>query len=227
MTVAAKIKKKILIVDDHPMIIVAYRKMLASSGLKEYDLDIDTAENIDEAIWRINEASSSVPYDLTFLDIKLPPSSDGKYVSGEDLAGLVREKLPKSRLVILTMFNESYRIYNILKKINPDGLLIKNDVNAKNFIQAFQTAIENPPYYSESVNKYFRKLGVETNPLDDVNRRIIYHLSNGVKTKNIGPLVDLTLSAIEKRKTQIKKIFNIENASDESLIAEAQKRGYV
>ncbi|NNC69745.1 MAG: response regulator transcription factor [Flavobacteriaceae bacterium] len=224
-------KKKlyILIVDDHPVIVEAYKNILSSADLNGYDFTIDTAYDCDGAIRRIDNSVKNIHYDVLFFDIKLPASTCRQIISGEDLAVHARKKLPLAKVVILTMFNENHRIHNILKTVNPDGLLIKNDLTSREFIRAFDIILNNPPYYSTTVAKYFRKqaLNFENSLLDDVNRKIVYHLSRGVKTKNLTQHINLSLSAIEKRKIQIKNLLQLENAKDEELIKEAKKRGFI
>jgi len=63
--------------------------------------------------------------------------------------------------------------------------------------------------------------------LDEKNLKILYHLSRGVKTKNLPNYVSLSLSAIEKRKNQIKEMFSIAKADDQKLLEEARRRGFV
>ena len=225
-----KKKIKILIVDDHPMIVEAYKAILASSELEElYQFTIDTANNCDSAIHSIDTASAHKAYEVLFFDVQLPPSADGKIISGQGLASYAKEKLPKAKIVILTSFNENDRIRNILTTVNPDGLLIKNDVTPKEFIIAFNAVINNPPYYSTTVANYFRRevVNSENLMLDDVNRKIIYHLSKGEKTIDLVNYINLSLSAIKKRKNQIKDLFDLENANDEQLVEEAKKRGFI
>ena len=222
---------KILIVDDHPMIVEAYKSILSSSDISnEHKFEIDVADDCDKAISKINSSSeSSEHYDILFLDIKLPPSSDGEIISGEGLAIYAKKLLPKARLVILTMFNESHRIHNILKTVNPDGLLIKNDLTSKEFVLAVDAIVNNPPYYSTTVMKFFRKQAAnpEEHLLDDANRKILHYLSKGIKTKNLPNYVSLSLSAIEKRKIQMRALFELEKANDEELINSAKKRGFL
>ncbi len=224
-----KKKLNILIVDDHPVIVEAYSNILASADLDNYEFIIDTANNCDTAIKKIEDSAKSLHYDVLFFDVKLPPSTNNNIISGEGLAVFAKKMLPKAKIAILTMFNEIHRIHNILKTVNPDGLLIKNDLSSKEFLVAFDVILNNPPYYSKTVVEYVRKktTSIQEPPLDEINRKIIFHLSKGVKTKNLTNFVNLSLSAIEKRKTQIKNLLELENAKDEELIQAAKNKGFI
>ena len=122
---------KVLIVDDHPIIVEGYRNILLA--IEELDIDVDIAHNCEDAGAKIKASSREPhPYDILFLDIQLPPSPSGKMLSGEDLGALSRRIMPSTtKVIILTMFNENSRIYNILKTIDPDGFLIKSDMDSK------------------------------------------------------------------------------------------------
>ena len=144
----------ILMVDDHPIIIEGYQNVLMATKEDDQTLLIDTANNCDTAQLMINRASKATPYDVCFFDISLPASEDGKYASGEDLALLTKRVLPDAKIIILTMFNESFRIHNIIKEINPDGFLIKSDLTSMELADAFQQILKYPPYYSSTVSNY-------------------------------------------------------------------------
>ena len=95
---------RILMTDDHPMIIEGYQNTLIATKKENQDLTIDIANSCDESIKYMEKAVSlNNPYDILFMDISLPPSSDGKYTSGEDLAKYARTIMPKAKIVILTM----------------------------------------------------------------------------------------------------------------------------
>lgn len=222
-----KKKLKVLMIDDHPMIIEGYKNTLLGENQKEYQIKIDIASNCDDAYDAILKSSKGNPYDMLFIDIKLPPSSDGTITSGEDLAKHAKELLPKARIIILTMHREDHRIHNILKNINPSGFLIKSDLTSSELLQAFNNIVNGTPYYSATVNNHFRKMMNNSFSLDEKNLKILYHLSRGVKTKNLPNFVSLSLSAIEKRKNQIKEMFSIPKADDQKLLEEARKRGFV
>ncbi|MDH7444073.1 response regulator [Aquimarina sp. 2201CG14-23] len=222
-----KKKLKVLMIDDHPMIIEGYKNTLLGENQKEYQIKIDIASNCDDAYESIQKSSKTTPYDMLFVDIKLPPSSDGTITSGEDLAKHAKELLPKAKIIILTMHREDHRIHNILKNINPSGFLIKSDLTSSELLLAFNNIVSGTPYYSATVNNHFRKMMTNNFSLDEKNLKILYHLSRGVKTKNLPNYVSLSLSAIEKRKNQIKEMFSIAKADDQKLLEEARKRGFV
>jgi DNA-binding NarL/FixJ family response regulator len=125
------------------------------------------------------------------------------------------------------MFNEAYRIHNIVKTIDPEGFLIKSDLTSKELASAFQAVLSNPPFYSGTVNKIIRKTISTDIVLDEINRKIIYLLSQGVKTKSLSDHIDLSMSAIEKRKKYLKEVFDIEDGSDETLLFEARNKGFI
>lgn len=219
---------RILMTDDHPMIIEGYQNTLIATKKENQDLIIDIANSCDESIKYMEKAVSlNNPYHILFMDISLPPSSDGKYTSGEDLAKYARTIMPKAKIVILTMFNEAYRIHNIVKTIDPEGFLIKSDLTSKELASAFQAVLSNPPFYSGTVNKIIRKTISTDIVLDEINRKIIYLLSQGVKTKSLSDHIDLSMSAIEKRKKYLKEVFEIEDGSDETLLFEARNKGFI
>ncbi len=217
----------ILMVDDHPIIIEGYQNTLMATKKDDQTLLIDTANSCDAANQLMQRASKEKPYDICFFDISLPSSADGTINSGEDLALIARSILPEAKIVILTMFNESYRIHNIIKEISPDGFLIKSDLTSSELAEAFQHILNSPPYYSSTVSNYLRKSITSDIYVDDINRKILHLLSQGIKTRSLTDHIDLSMSAIEKRKKQMKLLFSVEDGKDETLLEEARKKGFL
>ncbi len=218
---------KILMVDDHPMIIEGYQNTLIATKKEHQHLQIDIAHDCDMANELIRKAADEEPYNVVFFDISLPASKDGLITSGEDLAKIARVYLPEAKVVILTMFNESFRILNIIKEINPEGLLIKSDLTSSELAEAFQHILNSPPYYSSTVNNFLNTTITSDIYLDETNRKILHLLSQGVKTKSLREHIDLSMSAIEKRKKHLKLLFSIDDGKDETLLKEARKKGFL
>lgn len=217
----------ILMVDDHPIIIEGYQNTLMATKKDTQTLIIDTANDCDTADLLMRKAAREKPYDVLFFDISLPGSKDGILTSGEDLAKLSKQLMPQGKVIILTMFNESYRIHNIIKNINPDGFLIKSDLTSSELAEAFQHILVDPPYYSSTVSQFLNKLIVNDIHIDEINSKILHLLSRGMKTRSLPEHIDLSISAIEKRKKQLKDLFSINDGKDETLIMEARKKGFL
>lgn len=220
-------KLNILMVDDHPMILEGYKNTLLGADDLNYYIEVTTASDCDSAYDEIKSAAQFRPYDVAFVDINLPPSREELITSGEDLALKIRQLMPKTKIIVLTMYNENHRIHNILKNIDPDGFLIKSDLTSSELLLAFKMVVNNPPYYSSTVKNHQRLRIKNDFSLDEKNMKILYHLSRGVKTKNLTDHVGLSLSAIEKRKNQIKELFGIGDGDDEILLREARNRGFI
>lgn len=219
---------RILMTDDHPIIIEGYQNTLIATKKDNQLLQIDMANNCDESIEFMQHAvDKELPYHVLFMDISLPPSSNGDFTSGEDLAKYARRIMPTAKIIMLTMFNEPYRIHNIIKDIDPEGFLIKSDLTSRELASAFQAVLYKPPFYSGTVSNTIRQTITNDIKLDDIDRKILYLLSQGFRTKSLKDHFEISLSAIEKRKKQLKIIFDVDDGSDENLLSVAKKAGFI
>lgn len=220
---------KVLLIDDHPIILEVYKMALKNASLviENASFEIETAQNSDIALQKIAIASKSDGFDIVFLDIKLPASADGKVLSGEDIGVRINEMLPNSKIIISTTFNDNYRVQNILKNVNPDGFLIKNDIDTDELIEAIKTVIFDPPYYSKSVIKLLRKQISSDYLLDKIDRQLLHELSIGTKMKDLPDVLPMSIAGIEKRKRQLKEMFNVPDKEDRELIIKAKEKGFI
>lgn len=219
-----------LIIDDHPLISEAYKSAFTfiQSQQEHCSFDINVANNCEDARSIINEFSSANQnIDIVFLDISLPPSEDGKLLSGEDVGLLINEHLPEARIIISTTFNDNYRVHSILKNVNPDGFLVKNDITPVELVTAIQEVLSDPPYYSKTIMKMLRSQVSHDYILDDLDRKILYELSIGNRVKKIPEILPLSLAAVQKRKRQMAKIFGVDNSEDRDLILIAKEKGFL
>ena len=215
----------ILIVDDHPFIIQAYRNALDKYSLQGYQFEVIQANNCKTGYENIMEAK--VPFDVAFFDISMPEYAEKGIYSGEDLAALIKIEMPDCKIILLTMHTELLKINNIIKNINPGGLIIKNDLTFDELIFAFDKIIKNESYYSQTVIKLVGQAQYNNIELDAFDKQILFHLSKGVKTKDLPQYIPLSLSAIEKRKLNIREILEVKGGSDIDLINEAKEKGVI
>ncbi|HEY9168489.1 MAG TPA: response regulator [Lutibacter sp.] len=220
---------KVLLIDDHPIILEVYKMALKNTSfvIENISFEIETAHNSDIALQKIAIASKSDGFDIIFLDIKLPASSDGKVLSGEDIGVRINQMLPNAKIIVSTTFNDNYRVQNILKNVNPDGFLIKNDIDTDELIEAIKTVIFDPPYYSKSVIKLLRKQISSDYLLDRTDRQLLHELSIGTKMKDLPDVLFMSIAGIEKRKRQLKEMFNVPDKEDRELVIKAKEKGFI
>jgi two-component system response regulator NreC len=219
-------KLKILMVDDHPSMIEGYKIILSYNDLG-FEIETTAAHNCESAYEIITNTINPDLFDLVFLDFSLPPFEAKNISSGEDLAMLVKTHLPDSKIVMLTSHTEALILYNIIKNVEPEGLLVKSDFSAEELISAFDLIMKGEIYHSATVKQNVKELLSKRVYLDHFNRQIITLLAQGIKTKSIPSHLNLSISAIEKRKVQIRDYFNIRDGKDEDIIREAKKLGLI
>jgi len=223
-------KYNALIIDDHPLIADAYKSAFnyIAQENKEVSFEIELAVDCDSAYTIIkSHASEERKIDIVFLDISLPPSKDGTILSGEDLGLKINKLLPGTKIIVSTTFNDNYRVHSIFKSINPDGFLVKNDITPQELVQAIKDVLNDPPYYSKTITKLLRNQVSNEFLLDDIDRRILYELSIGTKTKALPVVVPLSIAGIEKRKRLLKITFDINGTDDRDLILAAREKGFI
>jgi len=167
---------------------------------------------------------------LVLLDLHLPASQDKKFISGEDIALWLRDKYPKTKIIIITSISDSERIRSIQKHINPEGFIIKSDMEQSlDLLTASQDLLNDKTYYSKTIkiftdNNNNNNNKVNGHIIDEIDRRILYHLAMGEKNKDIAILVSISIRTVEERKARLKDIFAITKGSTTNLIKEAKRR---
>jgi two-component system, NarL family, response regulator NreC len=216
----------ILMVDDHPLIVEGYRMILSYNNLG-YEIETTSVYNCQSAYEIITDSKREKDFDIIFLDYNLPAYEEKGIKNGEDLAMLVKKHWKKCKIVILTSHNEAIILYTISRNIEPLGLLIKSDFTAEELITMLDTVVKGKVYYSNTVKNCVEELLSKKIYLDTFNRQIISLLAQGVKTKSLPNYINLSISAIEKRKVQIRDYFCIQKGNDEDIIREAKKLGLI
>lgn len=221
---AETIKNNILIVDDHPFIIQGYKNAITRYNPDQFEFFIEQANDCKSAYDIITNPQTAA-FDIAFLDISMPAYEEKGLHSGEDLAKLLMEFMPKCKIILLTMYTELLKIKNIIDTINPRGLVIKNDLTFDELLFGFDKVLKNEIYYSQSIQKMIDLAQSEIIEIDLFDKQILFHISKGTKTADITQYIPISLEAIEKRKLNLKKLLNIKDESDIELVREAKNKG--
>lgn len=217
-------KNNILIVDDHPFIIEGYKNAITRYNPDEFEFFITQAKDCESA-YNIITNPDTLMFDIAFLDISMPPYEEKNIYSGEDLARLISEFMPNCKIILLTMYTELLKIKTIISTINPNGLVIKNDLTFDELLFAFDKVIRNETYYSQSVLKMLAQSEGNSIEIDQFDKEILFHISRGTKLTDIPQYIPISLGAIERRKLNLKELLKVEEGSDIDLVREAKNKG--
>ena len=219
----------VLIVEDEPLTINSIKRALKQLGIlnKSWKFTITSAINCDSAYQEIIKAKNTTLYHLAIVDISIPPSSDKKILSGEDLGIELKKAFPAIKIIVITSLHNNFRLHNIFKSLDPEGFLIKNEIEYKHLLEALVSVLTQASYYSHTILKLMRLHFSNNIVLDYIDRQLLYQLSVGTKSKDLAKFIDLSKSGIERRKRRLKEIFDVENDDDRLLLIRAREQGFV
>ena len=218
----------ILIVDDHPMTVDSYSNILSVSNFQERTPNFIRSYNCEDAYKKIFfYLNQNTTIDLALLDISLPPYIELNIENGVDLASLIRKKFPNCKIVLLTMHGEPLAVDKIIKDINPEGFVSKNDINFELFPIICKKIINGEMYKSRTIIESQKELLDRNINWDKHDSQILILISKGIKTVNLPNYIPLSMSAIEKRKANIKGQLLMGKGSDSDLISIAKKLGLI
>lgn len=218
---------RILAVDDHEMTTLGYKYILEDAEFKDFKVKVEIAKSYDAGKDKITFSAQSLRYDIILLDIQLFPPQSKDPRTGVDLAILARKIVPESNLVFMSSYGDNYRINNIFKKVDPEGYMVKSEIDELSLKAMVETVIHKPPYYTAGALAAMRRKMANDIMLDEQDEKILYLLSMGVHTTDIAPAIAAAPSTVEARKRQLKSIFGIRNGNDLALVEEARKRGFL
>ncbi|MCR5861513.1 response regulator [Flavobacterium sp. J372] len=213
----------ILIVDDHPMTVNGYINVLSDEEFEGYELKFTKALDCEQA-YKLIMDDNRAPFNIAYLDLSLPAYAEKNIFSGFDLGLLIRKIMPDCIVIILTMHSESSLVDRLIKEINPQGIMCKSDIDIDEFLNAFKIIFSGDTYLSSKIVKSLKEKVFDNYKLDNYDKQILMRLSEGIQTINIPNYVPLSLSAIEKRKEQMKNMLLQGKAGDDSELVEAIKK---
>ena len=223
-----KNKCNILIVEDNLLLADAIEMVLKLKDSKNsaQKINIYKALNYENAIEIIEEILRDGVLDVVILDINLGNSKGENRKSGEELGILLREYIPKTKIIVFTSYNDGLRINSVLKNINPEGFLIKDSTTDHKTLQkVVSKVVSGQTHYCDTVVSILRKKNKIKQKLDAIDLKLLYELSNATKLKDMPDYVPLTISGVEKRRRRLKEIFEVD--SDRGLVLQAKAIGFL
>lgn len=215
----------ILIVDDHPLNVDSYVALLSDIETNK-NAQFHLAYNCKQAYELINQLKiDETNIDFAFIDVNLPPYEEKNLRSGDEIGSLLQQQFPHCTIIIISMHSEPIWVNRIIKTLNPKGFISKNDINYKSFPAIMEAVNKSEPYYSKSIIEAQKEFVIKNIHWDEHDSKMVQLIAQGIKTKDLVRYIPLSLSAIEKRKANLKKQLIFEGGTDAELIERVKKMG--
>ena len=210
-------KIKILIVDDHELIIKGIGVMLNSVNNLEI---IGEAINGQEAITNCRE----VPPDVVFMDISMP------VLSGIEACRQIVHQHPDVKVIALSQHEDGEYVYQMLKA-GGSGYMLKNS-SKEEFLEAIRSVMAGEKYFSHRISEIMisdlvNRREIETDAeksLNHITRRekeIIRLIADELSNQEIGEKLHISLRTVETHRRNIMQKLDVKSVV--SLIKYAVK----
>lgn len=204
-----KNRKKILIVDDHPIVIEGLTDLIN----KEADIVVcGCAKDIPQAIRAIKKLKP----DVVTIDISL------ENASGLDLIKEIKTRYPDLPMLALSMHEESLYAQRAIRA-GAKGYITKHEATKK-VITAIRNVLEGRLYLSETMKDklLYSLIGSEeldevSSPIDRLTDReleVFSLLGQGKATRQIAEQLCLSVKTIETYRSRIKEKLNLSSGSE-------------
>ena len=195
---AARSKISVLILDDHPLFRQGLRQVIGGDDRFEMAGEAETAEAA------IKTAAETKP-DIIVVDVNLPG------MSGLEMAGVLRARKCKARLVVLTMLKDD-QVFNQAMNLGVQGFVLKENA-ATEILNCMASVAAGNPYVSPSLSGFLLRrrnraetLAVRTPTLSDLTtaeRRILKAIAQKKTTKEIASELFVSPRTVESHRANI------------------------
>lgn len=212
-----KNKIRILLADDHPVVREGIRSCLAKHAHLEI---VGEAENGWEAVAK---AKALLP-DLVLLDINMPA------LNGLQAAAVLRQELPQTKILILTVFNEKEYVLQVARS-GAHGYVLK-ETSPQELVRAIETVYRGTAYFSSEVTQfvlddYVTKAGQIAPPKpSDLSAReveVLALIAEGHRNKTIADLLSVSVRTVETHRESIMRKLNLHTVAGLTKYAVAHR----
>jgi DNA-binding NarL/FixJ family response regulator len=195
---------KLLIIDDHPLVIDGIRTMIRDENYLHLQSAAKTAK---EALCYLDNSND---VDVILLDINLPD------IDGLRLCEMIRQKNKTVKIIGLTYVNEAGIITQLLRK-GANGYLLKN-MERDELIEAINQVMDGNVYLSKAANdKIVQQLQAYDLPQDKIpaltrrEKEILQLLSEGMTSQEIAGKLFLSSYTVDTHRKNMLQKFNVHN----------------
>ncbi len=213
-------KLKILIADDHSILRDSLKSAL------EFDDQLEIIGEAEDGIDAIEKTEELRP-DLVLMDINMP------FLDGIDASKEIKERLPKTKILILTMHENKQYIFSALSA-GIEGYILKM-ANLKKVITAIRAIAKGETYFDASVTEILasKQLGTKGDfsnldvcdyfGITEREREIINLVISGYTTQEMADKLRISVHTASNHRTRLLKKLHLKNTAE--LIIFAIKEG--
>lgn len=210
----------LLVIDDHQMIVDWYSRVLRQ---RFTDATLLSATSVQEGLMQIDTCTQ---LDLIVVDYNLGKGEEVEEIKdGVEFVTAAKRKFPNVDVLFITGHEGVLILYDIHKKLVPQALLLKMDVNEEVLISAIQKVLNGERFYSVHANEALKEIYKKEALLQEQNIQILLLLDKGFRIKEISETLYLSESAVNKRIAGLKQTFDV--LDNGGLIRKVKEEGFI
>ena len=196
---------RIMIADDHTIVRQGLARLLNDQP------DLTVIGQADNGRAAVDKALDLKP-DVIIIDIAMPQ------MNGLEAAKRIRKKLPKTKILILSMYSHEHYIHDLLET-GVSGYLLK-DSSGRDIINAIHAAMSDETFLSPSISKVLvdtyrsprkNSSGAERyKQLSNREREVFQLIAEGHSTRQIADMLYVSISTIKSHRAKIMEKLGIE-----------------
>ena len=196
---------RILIADDHTIVRQGLARLLNDQpDLKVVGEAVNGRQAVDKAL--------ELKPEIIIMDIAMPQ------LNGIEAAKRIRKKLPKTKILILSMYSHEHYIHELFET-GVAGYLLK-DSSGRDIIQAIHAALNNETFLSPSISKVLvdtyrspqrsSSRAERYKQLSNREREVFQLIAEGHSTRQIAEMLCVSISTIKSHRAKIMEKLDVD-----------------
>jgi len=189
---------KVLIAEDHTIVRQGLARLLSDQPGLEV---VGQAVNGREAV----EMAEKLNPDVIIMDIAMPK------MNGIEASKKIRKLLPRTKILILSMYSHEHYIHELLE-VGVSGYLLK-DSSGRDIVKAIDDALNNKTFLSPAISKRMAEITLSSHKstsreerfklLSNREREVFQLIAEGHSTRTISDMLCVSLSTIKTHRAKI------------------------
>ncbi len=198
---------RIVIADDHTIVRQGLARLLNDQpDLKVVGEAVNGRQAVDKAL--------ELKPEIIIMDIAMPQ------LNGIEAAKRIRKKLPKTKILILSMYSHEHYIHELFET-GVSGYLLK-DSSGRDIIQAIHSAMNNETFLSPSISKVLvdtyrspqrsSSRAERYKQLSNREREVFQLIAEGHSTRQIADMLCVSISTIKSHRAKIMQKLDVDTS---------------